>query len=137
MCLCSWCRDTGVAAPAIPTPGRPVLPGGTVPRKEAARGLPVMGTCQPSGWERGGLAESPCRPSRLPAPPHVGMRANSRARAVPSPGRGPLAGARDFPRKALVPRAGRERYPHLKMGPPLHQGVVWPWTFLGQGVVTL
>lgn len=107
MCPCSWCRDTGVATPASPTPG-PALPGGTVPRKEAARGLPVQGTCQPSGWERGGLAESPCRPGRLPAPPHAGMRAISRAWAAPSPGRGPLAGAGDFPRKALFSEpAGR------------------------------
>lgn len=81
-------RDTGVGTPASPWPWSPLLPRGELyPGRGTAIGLPVVGTCQRSGWE-GGLAESPCGPAALSAPPRTGTRALAKARAGPSPGRG-------------------------------------------------
>lgn len=129
------CPVLGVTGPGVnpqpqPGPGGPCLPEGHCTQKGTLLvGLAYHGEL-PARWlGKGGTSLShPACPGLPPPRRHV-----SSAWAVPSPRRALLAGVRDFPRKALIPRAGWEGYPHLTVGPPLHQGVAWPWTvFLGR-----
>lgn len=70
--------------------------------------LPLVGT-HPSSGRRQGSPSSLSHPAGRP-PVCTSTRwhkAALEARAVPSPGRGHLAAAREFPRKALIPGAGQ------------------------------
>lgn len=91
--------------------------GGIVPRK-------AVGARQPSGWARGGLAESPRGPAALSAPPS------------PGPGRRPpweglWAGAKGF-RGRPGSQSWRGAAPTPQHGRP-SEGVVWPGAFSGAG----
>lgn len=85
------------------------------PERGLRVGLGKRAMCQHFGWERRSTVLShPAGLATLHPPPPARWPEGI------SPRRALWAGARGFPRKALIPRAG---------GEPRHRGVAWPWTF--------